>query len=145
MTDLKDIASFVVKECALLNYFINLTKLQKLIFCCYGAVLADSNIRICKEYPKATSHGPVFPELYDLIVQNDFRSVQKMLDFKDKCSYLPESALETMKKVIKVFGKYNAGQLIAWTLREDSPWNNSIDDETIKNFFKEHVVEESYD
>lgn len=66
----KDIASFVVKFCAVQNYFINLTKLQKLIFCCYGVALAEGNIRICKEHPKAWDHGPVFPQVYKLTSKN---------------------------------------------------------------------------
>ena len=54
-----DIASFVTKFCALNNYFINITKLQKLVYCCYGVVLAAQDIRLCKEHPKTWTNDPV--------------------------------------------------------------------------------------
>lgn len=64
--DSLDMAAYIVKYCAMKNYFINLTKLQKLLYCCYGAVLAYSGIRLIKEHPKAWDHGPVFPRVYDV-------------------------------------------------------------------------------
>lgn len=36
--DIYDFASYIAKLCAMKNYFVNLTKLQKLMYCVYGAV-----------------------------------------------------------------------------------------------------------
>lgn len=146
----KDIASFVVKYCAKANYFINLTKLQKLIFCCYGVALADSEIRICREHPKAWDHGPVFPQVYKLTSKNRDGFVQQLLEYPDRCKeLLPGSLIELLHKALHIFGKYNAGQLVAWTHRDGSPWDickkniglyHSMDDDVIKDYFREHVI-----
>ena len=37
--DIYDFAAYIAKLCAVKNYFVNLTKLQKLMYCVYGAVL----------------------------------------------------------------------------------------------------------
>lgn len=60
-----DVAAFIAKYVANKNQYINLTKLQKLMYCVYGAVLAFTGDHICKEHPKAWEHGPVFCKLYD--------------------------------------------------------------------------------
>ena len=64
VNDSIDVAAYVTKQCAQKNFFVNLTKIQKLVFCVYGAVLATSGERICKDHPKAWPHGPVFPRIY---------------------------------------------------------------------------------
>lgn len=146
----KDIASYVVKYCAKANYFINLTKLQKLVFCCYGVALAYDNIRICREHPKAWDHGPVFPQVYKITSKNRDGFVQMLLEYPDKClEKIPAPVLEIINKCLNVFGKYNAGQLVAWSHREEGPWNTSIkkngmyknmDDEAICEYFAKYVV-----
>ena len=65
VNDSIDVAAYVTKQCAQKNFFVNLTKIQKLVFCVYGAVLATSGVRICDEHPKAWPHGPVFPRIYN--------------------------------------------------------------------------------
>ena len=37
VNDSIDVAAYVTKECAQKNFFVNLTKIQKLVFCVYGA------------------------------------------------------------------------------------------------------------
>lgn len=69
------------------NYFVNLTKLQKLMYCVYGAVLVSSDTRI---------------------------------DF---------------------FGKYSAGELVAWSQHPNGAWFKSskmeqISDDLIIEYFK---------
>ena len=146
----KDIASFVVKFCAVQNYFINLTKLQKLIFCCYGVALAEGNIRICKEHPKAWDHGPVFPQVYKLTSKNRDGFVQHLLEQPNNyINVIPPSTLEIMNKALIVFGRYNAGELVAWTHRKDSPWDicvkkyglyKAMDDDVIRDYFLKNVL-----
>ena len=70
--DIYDFAAYIAKLCAVKNYFVNLTKLQKLMYCVYGAVLVSSDTRIFKEHPKRYPHGPVFPKLYNFTKPFDF-------------------------------------------------------------------------
>ena len=44
--DIYDFAAYIAKFCAVKNYFVNLTKLQKLMYCVYGAVLVSSDTRL---------------------------------------------------------------------------------------------------
>lgn len=148
-----DIASFIVKYCARSNYFINLTKLQKLLFCCYGAVLADSDTRICKEHPRAWEHGPVFPKVYKVTSKNRDGFVQMLIEYPDHTSeQLTPEQIGLMKNVIDVFSPYMAGQLVAWTHRPGSPWSKTVeakglhsfmDDKIIKEYFLQHVVDKA--
>lgn len=56
--DSRDVAAFVAQECVRNGYAYNRTKLQKLLYCACGAVLAGRNRRLCDEYPRAWD-GPV--------------------------------------------------------------------------------------
>ena len=119
--DCIDVASYITKECANKNFFVNLTKIQKLVFCVYGAVLATSGERICKEHPIAFPHGPVFTNIYNLHSEDGI--VEALLAHKEKV----ENKLTSLQKhiieiTIDMFGKYNAGTLVNWTKDLKGPW-----------------------
>lgn len=40
---------------------LNTTKLQKLLYCCYGTVLAKWNLPLLDGRPQAWAHGLIFP------------------------------------------------------------------------------------
>lgn len=138
-----DIASFVTKFCACNNYFINITKLQKLVFCCYGVSLATLDTRICKEHPKTWTNGPVFTKIYK--AQTLWQGVIDNLITHNPKTSLPSDVYDLMTKTLDVFVKYNAGQLVRWTKQLGSPWEQTVkskgyfckmDDMTIKNYFE---------
>ena len=52
--------AYIVKRCDEKGIALNVTKLQKLMFCCYGAVLGKFGLRLIDEYPVAWQYGPVF-------------------------------------------------------------------------------------
>ena len=141
-----DIASFIVKHCALSNYFINLTKLQKLLYCCYGVMLAAFDERICSEQPKAWPHGPVFPRVYNITSKNRDGFVQYLLEYKDKCAnFFSEDELLLLKKTINAYAKYSAGKLVEWSHLPGSPWSQTklqdpIDDSVIKKYFEQRLI-----
>ena len=145
-----DIASFIVKHCAASNYFINLTKLQKLLYCCYGVMLAAFDERICTEQPRAWDHGPVFPRVYNITSKNRDGFVQYLIEYKDKCAnVLSNNELDLLKKVIDAYAKYSAGRLVEWSHLPDSPWSYTInkygkfspmDDSVIKKYFSERLI-----
>lgn len=141
-----DIASFIVKHCALSNYFINLTKLQKLLYCCYGVMLAAFDERICSEHPKAWPHGPVFPRVYNITSKNRDGFVQYLLEYKDKCAnFFSEDELLLLKKTINAYAKYSSGKLVEWSHLPGSPWSQTklqdpIDDSVIKKYFEQRLI-----
>lgn len=145
-----DVASHIVKYCAINNKFINLTKLQKILYACYGVCLAAFGRRICKEHPKAWEHGPVFPKVYNVTSKNRDGFVQYLIEYNDRCNQvLTKEEIEAIDMTIEVFSKYTAGQLVEWTHLPGSPWDETqknsgmwsvIDDDAIKTYFDKNVV-----
>lgn len=48
-SDSREIAALIAKECKKKGISYNNTKIQKLLYCCYGVMLAWKNARICDE------------------------------------------------------------------------------------------------
>ena len=96
-----DFAAYIAKLCAMKNYFVNLTKLQKLMYCVYGAVLVHSDLRICKEHPRAYPHGPVFPKLYNFAKKHHFDFIDALLNRKENVeSNLTDPQIKVVNAVI---------------------------------------------
>ena len=126
VNDSIDVAAYVTKECAQKNFFVNLTKIQKLVFCVYGAVLATSGERICKDHPKAWPHGPVFPRIYKYTKRHADGIVEALMSHEENLtSILNERQKKIIDTTLNFFGRYNAGTLVNWTHDEDGPWFKS--------------------
>lgn len=144
--DSVDVAAYIVKQCANKNYFVNITKVQKILFCCYGAVLAYCDIRLTKEQPKAWDHGPVFPRVYNMKKKCPDGFIQGMMVRQENIKDLINPDVKTaIDETIDLFGQYSAGALVNWTHEEGSPWYESthggkdlygpIPDNLIKSYF----------
>lgn len=42
-----DVAAYIAKQAVIKNYYIDLTKLQKILYACYGTYLAVTGKRLC--------------------------------------------------------------------------------------------------
>ena len=60
--DSLQVMAYIIKRCKQKGIYVNITKLQKLLYCCYGVVLAKFGVRLTDERPEAWQYGPVFPE-----------------------------------------------------------------------------------
>ena len=147
VNDSIDVAAYVTKQCAQKNFFVNLTKIQKLVFCVYGAVLATSGERICDEHPKAWPHGPVFPRIYKYTKRHADSIVEALMSHNENlASVLNEQQKNIIDTTLNFFGRYNAGTLVNWTHDEKGPWFQStnggknlqkeIPDNLISDYFK---------
>jgi len=143
------VAALIAKICKQNALFYNNTKIQKLLYCCYGCALADLDGRICDEYPRAWQHGPVFPRV--------FKHISKggeiiLIDHSE----ITGQPAELIEEVTKSFGIYTATSLSEWTHSPNSPWDivvnqtpadeggglgNFIPDDMIKDYFGRHVVQ----
>jgi len=115
---------------------VNTTKAQKLLYCCYGAVLARFNERLTDEHPKKWPFGPVFPRTFNDIKKGRL-TVGMARQFESDC---PAEALELIKQTIRVFGQYTATALSKWSHRDESPWAKAdslaaLDDREIGLYF----------
>lgn len=140
-----DMAAHIARICIMNNYNYNNTKIQKLLYCCYGCFLAKYNERLVDEHPRAWQYGPVFPRVFSFI--------QKKKDLMERTPItdLPNEQENFLKNIINVFGKYNAVPLSEWSHEKGSPWdqvvsehglNQFIPDDIIQKYFKENIVRE---
>lgn len=153
MFDSRDVAAYIAQKCAERDIYYNNTKIQKLLYCAYGCLLAWKNERICDEYPRAWQYGPVFPKVFKYIYKNrEISSYSTRV--ADSCDASSDIA-QTVEKVLDVFGKYPASQLSAWTHKPGSPWDKTVNgygendgaglrgfipDGYIRDYFRERVL-----
>lgn len=148
--DSRDVAAYIAQECIQNGYSYNNTKIQKLMYCAYGAVLAGRNIRICDEYPRAWQYGPVFPKVFKAVSKGQ-ELAQYSYTVREKC---PDDIKNLINTAVRIFGKYNATALSRWSHKPGSPWekvvhndnfkwNDFIPDELIAKYFASHVLEAS--
>ena len=145
-SDSREIAALIAKECKKKGISFNNTKIQKLLYCCYGVMLAWKNARICDEYPRLWPYGPVFPKVFNYI--HKYGDIANFSTDISKVS-TPENK-EVIESVLNAFGKYDATSLSSWSHTEGSPWdrakqenanwNSFIPDEYIKDYFQKKVL-----
>jgi uncharacterized phage-associated protein len=139
-----DVARHIAYLCSLNGFEYNNTKIQKLLYVCYGVFLAKKNQRLVNEHPQAWPYGPVFPKVFKYIssCEEDYRKRLQVLD---------DDVSSNLDKIIICFGEYSAGKLSAWSHNENSPWDSVIDkdnpkwsveipDEIIKKYFSERII-----
>ena len=121
-----NVISFIIRFCQSEETPIHVdrTKAQKLLYCCYGAVLAETNERLTDEHPKAWPYGPVLPRTFNDIKKGRL-TVDMAREFEDQC---PFEILDLIKRTIRTFGRYTATQLSNWS-RMKGEATTSIDTE----------------
>lgn len=147
--DSLQVMAYIIKKCRELDIDVNATKLQKLMYCCYGALLAIMDYRLSGESPEAWQYGPVFPRTLrafkvfgiDYVANNEST---------ESVEALPQNIKDLIEKTLKFFGSYSASRLSAWSHMKGSPWSRvsddgkdlygQIDDATIKSYFRANVV-----
>lgn len=118
----KDVLAYVFKKCAELNiHDVSITKAQKLLYCCYGIVLANNGVRLCKEHPACWHYGPVFPSSYRAWKERELDYSNKTIKTIDS----DEELSDVLKSTLEYFGKASASQLVAWSHLPNSPWSLS--------------------
>lgn len=131
--------------------YINMTKLQKLLYIAYGTYLAVRNERLTDEHPQAWPYGPVFPTTRNKLLKIDEFSIIKRADCPNQ-EVLADTDLQSLlTMVFGAFGAYNAATLSDWSHKEGSPWartvemdnfkwGNRIPDDYIKEYFDSLVI-----
>jgi len=146
MFDSRDVAAYIAQECIRYGITYNNTKIQKLLYCAYGIMLAWKNERICDEYPRFWPYGPVFPKV--------FKYISRGKNINEYSGIFASEANDEQKKVIQKtlerYGSYSAVALSNWSHSPVSPWarvkesgagwNSFMPDEYIADYFKEYVL-----
>lgn len=119
---------------------INKVQAQRILYCCYGIIMAKFNKRLTDEHPKVWLKGPVFWRAINDINKGRLTiGMAKM--FLSEC---PEEWRYWIDKTITTFWDYTATQLNAWCVVKGSPWTkadplDSLDDREIYNYFQQYL------
>ena len=138
------VAKHIAYLCYENGYDCNHTKIQKLLYICYGAFLAEYNVKLVDEQPQAWQYGPVFPEVFRYIAKSG-------QDYAEKMNINDEKIAKDICQIVKCFGIYPAGKLSAWSHITGSPWDQvvmkdkpewgvPIPDKIIKEYFVAKVI-----
>lgn len=140
------LAKYIVAVANDKGIFMNITKVQKLLYAAYGVYLAVKGGRLTDEHPQAWPYGPVFPKTRRKLLKLDFADIKKTdSDFVDLVSDGELSSLFNL--IFRTYGSWTAAQLTEWSHREGSPWEmatlaedfkwgSEIPDEYIHDYFK---------
>ncbi len=124
-------------------------KLQKLLYYAQGIHLAVTDEILFEEDIYAWKHGPVVPDVYDEYKVNKGNPIEVL---EDKNNYEltikvqnDKKAADTLEFVFNEYGQYSAWGLRNMTHNErpwkETPLQNIIDVNLIKDYFREEVVE----
>ena len=138
--------AYIIKRCDVLGVELNITKLQKLMYCCYGVVLGKCGLRLIDEYPAAWQYGPVFPAALRAVQFFHIDGVRKnQVDVS-----LPQNVVKLIDETLSVFGKNSATALSRWTHLPGSPLDKAslggkilygrISDNDIQDYFRNKVL-----
>ena len=150
--DSRDVAAYIAQQCKAHKIEYNNTKIQKLLYCAYGILLAWSGDRICDEYPRAWDAGPVFPKVFTY-----FREHGDIAGYSDEVRNADDAdgIKSAVSSTLKAFGKYKASRLSAWSHKTGSPWDRTvygdsanegaglygfIPDDFIRDYFHDKVI-----
>lgn len=144
--DSNDVMAYILGVCEKKQIDWNITKAQKLLYCCYGVILAAFGEELTEENPQAWQYGPVFPRTFNGIKKGRV-TPGKDNGFSQKCN---PAWLPLMDQVISFFGRFTASQLSTWSHRSGSPWDRAthggadlliqIPNGLIKNYFAPMVT-----
>ena len=105
------------------HIFMNITKVQKLLYICYGAFLRIKEERLLNEHPQAWPYGPVFPRVRKMLVKDENLLTLNVIlpEIKDLSS--DEYMCKFVDNVLNAFGKNTAASLTEWSHHENSAWD----------------------
>lgn len=134
------VMAYILYKGQLVDHPINKTQAQKLLYCCYGAVLAEFDERLTDERPKAWPYGPIFPRAVNDVSKKRL-NVGMAKKFIEAC---PPAVLNLIDRTIEKFWGYSAPALSAWSHRKGSPWDKAapleaLDDREIQRYFTQIV------
>lgn len=115
------VANRILEEGRRLNLPISDLKMQKLVYFAQGFALVQLHHPLFREEIQAWTYGPVIPELYHALKRFGEKPITGALRAPDSIEDdTPEAAV--IKDVMDTLGDWTAGQLVALSHRDDSPW-----------------------
>lgn len=121
--DSVDFAIYLNQKAIELGIAVNVTKIQKWLYICYGIYLAAKGEQLLTERPKAWEFGPAFPRVHKRQKKNnDSLNNMAMSVSAESLSKYDEIILP----VLKHFGSWTASGLVAWTHEKGKAWDKKF-------------------
>lgn len=118
-----DVATYIAKQAVIEYYYIDLTKIQKILYACYGTYLAVTGKRLCIDNPIAWPNGLFFQKVYDFSIKY-IDLIQSLLKLPDTLNnLLPDDELKLLDKTVTFFSQYQSFQLVNWSRKGCGPWD----------------------
>ena len=145
MVNINSVVNYLLEKS---GFSLTNLKIQKLLYYVYGVCLAATDKgRPFDEQPEAWQYGPVFPSVYhDLKIYGSQHVRHKILGAVDLANQVVKNIVDA---VYEFFGDLSEAVLIRSTHKPAAPWASvykrgtrraTIPDETIKQYFQEHVI-----
>ena len=137
--------------------FLDQLQLNKLCYMTHGFVLRDNESGVFSDDVKAWPYGPVIPKIYDAIKRYKKNNVDKLYISGDFVLNVPKHTEKMLKKhvredvrtiadkVVENYSELSVKTLINLSHQKGTPWSKTrnkhfdatIDNELIRNFYKE--------
>lgn len=145
MTDIDDVADYIVLRLAAANECCNLLKLQKLLYYCQAWNLAFFNTPLFNGKFQAWVHGPVARRIYDrfsmeksLYSQVGEADIRSAFNIKN----IPDADKTHIDNVLEVYARYSGTQLEIMT-HQEAPWQEARENVRPSERCEEEIKEES--
>lgn len=102
------------------NIHLNVTKLQKLLYICYGLYLSYAEEYLLDERPEAWQYGPFFPEVHKKQKENN-DSLEVLIPRISEDRFKEYDFL--IDAVLEAFGTWTAMNLVEWTHQKGTAWH----------------------
>ncbi len=117
----KEVMTYVLAYASESGEFLTNLKLQKLLYYTQAWYLANFSKTLFSEDFEAWVHGPVIPELYQLLKERGAAAIQHEFKLEEIKKSFSKEVSEYLDEVLSVYLPFGAYQLELMTHRED-PW-----------------------
>ena len=148
LVDSISFAAYLIKKANERGHAVNVTKVQKWLYICYGLFLAAYDSQLLHDRPKAWDYGPVFPRVHSQQLKGKLDRLAANASLDHLLPEIKQKCDEIVDAVLGHFGDWLATELVDWTHTPGMAWSKTIQEagkySTIDNFdvykdFKEYV------
>lgn len=135
-----EIAQFLIGCANDRGCFMNITKLQKLLYIAYGMYLAVNGKRLTYEHPEAWPYGPVFKDVRQKFLNCNFDNVTVDTSIFGGDMELQQNIYQLVKSVLDTFGDWSASSLTEWSHQDGSPWSITVNQDSYGSCIPDSLI-----
>ncbi|MCL2168479.1 MAG: Panacea domain-containing protein [Defluviitaleaceae bacterium] len=121
-----DFATYLNREARMRDLYVNVTKLQKWLYICYGLHLAlNDGAQLLDEMPTAREYGPFFPNVHNMQkdLKNNLRTLERRISIDDFRQFD-----DIIDATLRHYGDWTAQSLVDLTHEPGRAWDKTYQD-----------------